>query len=199
MDYRVVRVVCSKANLGLCAIFFIVFSIGCSPAEESTSPKPPSNLAANTTEDSKHTNPFTIGYGQEYPIAPLNEDDFPLPLALKGFKAPMPSDAGLSMFFDQEIVLLAETSLIYSVQTSRAYADLEACNFDRDLAQKVVLARIPGLAGETPQFESESFVVDLYCGYSKGGRFVELHLAIFHKPTQEKIAVPDYSDFRKNN
>jgi hypothetical protein len=173
--------------------------LGCSPAEEPSSPKPPPNLVANIAEDSNHTNPFTISYGQEYPIAPLNEDDFPLPLALKGFKAPMPLDAGLSMFFDQEIVLLAETNLIYSVQTSRAYADLEACNVDRDIAQKVVLARIPDLAGDTTQFESESFYVDLYCGYSKGGRFVELHLAIFHKPTKEKIVVPDYSDFQKDN
>ena len=170
--------------------------IGCSPADESKPLRSPPDLADKTNESSHHTDPFTINYGQKYPIAPFNEGSFPLPLALKSFKAPMPSEAGLSMFFDQKIILLPGGDLIYAVQASRAYAALEACSTDRDLAQEVVLAKIPGLLGQPPKFESESFVVDLYCGYSEGGRFIELHLSIFHKPTKEKIVVPDYSDFQ---
>ena len=168
--------------------------LGCSPGNESSLPTPlPTNTA--TLEKASVVSPFTIGYGEKYPAPPINESNFPLPLALEGFTAPMPKEAALPMFFDYEIVLLAQTGLVYSIRTSRAYADLDSCNTDMNLAVDTVRSRIPGLKGESPQFESDSFIVDLYCGYSEGGRFVELEFAIFHKPTKEKIVVPDYSEY----
>lgn len=172
--------------------------ISCLLADQSGSPEQLPNLPTHLSENPNLTNPFAIGYGHEYPVAPFKESNFPLQLALTSFRAPMPSDAGLPMFFDQEIVLVAETNLIYSVQASRAYAALEACVSDRDLVKKVVLEKIPGLAGlgEGSKFESEVFSIDLYCGYSGGSRFIELHLVISHKPTKEKIIFPDYSGFQ---
>jgi len=141
--------------------------------------------------------PFGIAFGQKFPDGPVNESKFPLPLALEGFKVPMPPAAGLPMFYDYELLLLAQSNLIYSAQASRAYSGIESCISDRDRVAEVVRARIPDLEGGLPKFESEVFAIDLYCGYSEGARFIELNLAIFHKPTKEKIVVPDYSEFQK--